>query len=206
MSDDSSVQNEQCSDAAEPRFSLNDRVVCRTGDEWNSGTVFDTSVERNGKVWPYGVKLESGAIILIQKDDDSHILREVCFDDWRIASDAAPEFLPQDVGKPTRFKAGEKVGFRVHDTPDGLDKWLKGSVQATWFELEDGYRIPYQLRSDADEVFFGHRDDHTLVRLQENIPQTRIRTMAPKMEKRKREDGRMETIDHATGNSRIQPA
>jgi len=188
---------------------MNDRVICCMGEHYMPGRVFSVDVDQEGDIIPYGVKLDMGRLIVVPHDEDGTCMREVCFDSWQLASDAAPTMLPKDIGKPTRFSQGERVAFRIHDRTDGFDQWLCGKVVATWCELKDGKKIPYELCSDDDDdltKYFCHNDDHTLIRTVDNIPAERCKTIAPRMEKRKLEDGQIECIDHVTGNKRIRKA
>merc|ERR1712232_1018472 len=121
---------------------------------------------------------------------------------WRFTSFAVAEFTERQKSAALRFAVDAPVGFRVADTPEGFDKWLTGVVDSHWYELPNGKIVPYKLKTETGQVYYCHRDEHTLIRSKENIPQERVKTIAVRIEKRQREDGTWEKYDHVTGRGR----
>lgn len=111
-----------------------------------------------------------------------------------------------------RFSCGDSVGFRVGDHDDGSDQWFNGVVRETWAklsgpctfeEIQFAQFVTYRLEVDPshafeESVFYCHRDDHTLIRKPQNIPQIRTRGISKRMEKRRLVDGAWEMFDHVT--------
>merc|ERR1712187_1004929 len=64
--------------------------------------------------------------------------------------------------------------------------------------------VPYLVLTEDDEIFYCHRDDHTLIRSPENVPRTPCKGVSQRFELRKRPDGTSERFDHVTLQSRIQ--
>merc|ERR1712224_440908 len=114
-----------------------------------------------------------------------------------------------------RFAPGERVSFRVEDAKDGLDQWLCGEVKEAWPKLHqpcqfEGVQFVDTVPAvEADSTFgrlevsyYCHRDDHTLIRKEENMPQERSFGIARRMEKRVLAGNTTVTFDHATCRSR----
>lgn len=115
-----------------------------------------------------------------------------------------------------RFLVGERVSFRIDDAEDGLAQWLRGMVKEVWPKLPqpcefEGVQfadtVPYLLEADeccgrTERSFYCHRDDHTLIRREEHIPQTRTSGIVKRMEKRLLADGTRVIFDHATCRSK----
>lgn len=114
-----------------------------------------------------------------------------------------------------RFAPGERVSFRVEDGEGGLDQWLCGTVKETWPNIPGPCEfagvqfcdtVPYSLEADSttgrsERTYYCHRDDHTLVRREDHMPQKRRKGIAQRMEKRALA-GSTVIFDHATCRSR----
>jgi len=204
------------------RFEQGDRVVCNLGPRWAVGTVLSTNVddpeEPGADKIPYVVKVDAVAgmfpsrTIAAPVDEDKVIRRERCFDAGRehfIAECCASAVSPQ-MRKPLRFSAGDQVAIRVMDLPTGLENWRCGHVRSTWMELPIGpvgdrverKVVPYVIQANSG-TYYCHRDDHTLIRQPEHVPQTLQMSISKRFEQRKRPDGTLEVFDHATLRSKL---
>eukprot|EP00404_Azadinium_spinosum_P059534 CAMPEP_0180704188 /NCGR_PEP_ID=MMETSP1038_2-20121128/7018_1 /TAXON_ID=632150 /ORGANISM="Azadinium spinosum, Strain 3D9" /LENGTH=254 /DNA_ID=CAMNT_0022735995 /DNA_START=179 /DNA_END=940 /DNA_ORIENTATION=- len=202
----------------ELRFSKGDRVLCNVGDRRLIGTVLDKDVEDpedpEEDNLAYVVKTDAipGALesrtISAPSDFDEVICRERCFAQSEVALTkwAAPIILPNQ-RKPLRFNLKDKVAIRVQDHSDGYEQWVCGEVLEVWPVLKgkpkEGFlrtaeAVPYKVAVEKRGVFYCHRDEHTLIRLPENIPRTLVKTISKRFENRKLPDGAVEKFDHVT--------
>lgn len=203
----------------EPRFQQGDRVLCNVGERRLLGTVLEVDVEdpqEPGEHVAYVVKTDAfpgfeSRTISAPYDSDLVIMRERCFDvtsECTFAKWAAPIAKTK---KPLRFGLQRKVGIRVSDDAAGYEQWASGRVVEIWPKLpgkpRDGFltsadSVAYQVQTDDGQNLFCHRDEHTLIRSIENIPQTRKRGLSKRFEQRKLPDGTVVQFDHVTLRSR----
>lgn len=206
------------------RFARGDRVVCNLGDLWIPGTVLDTNVENpqdpQMERIVYVVKIDAvdgrspTRTIAAPEDTDAVIQRERCFDDQDEGSFAqwcAP-LAPPATRKPLRFSAGDRVAVRVKDLPSGFENWSPGLVVSTWTQASSrGLQampqamVPYVVATDSRN-YYCHRDDHTLIRKAEHIPQAPQKSISKRFEHRRRPDGVLEILDHVTLRSKVASA
>jgi len=201
------------------RFSQGDRVLCNMGPRRFPGIILSTNNENPEDPdhnIPYVVKTDNlpgvaaSDTILAPDDIDELVCRERCFNS-QSELDLAKWAAPMDLNrtKPLRFSLGDIVGIRVMDCSDGYERWKVGKVVATWPALpcaattgflKSATAVPYkiQLQEDFRQLFYCHRDEHTLVRRPENIPQTPTKTISQRFEKRRLENGLIEKFDHVT--------
>lgn len=193
------------------RFEQGDRVVCNLGERWAVGTVLSTNVddpeEPGADKIPYVVKVDAGTISA-PVDEDQVIRRERCFDAGRerFVAECCASAVSPHMRKPLRFSAGDQVAIRVMDLPTGFENWRRGRVLSTWMELSigpaEGKVVPYVIQTDRG-TYYCHRDDHTLIRQPEHVPQTLQKSISKRFEQRKRPDGTLEVFDHATLRSKL---
>jgi len=194
-------------------------VLCNIGSRRLLGKVIgihvDDPEDPDEEPFAYVVKTEAlpsleSRTISAPSDSDGCICRERCFrvfDEAEQSKWAAP-LIPTDKRKPLRFGLEDKVCIRIWDEPKGYEKWVPGKVVELWpslpkpkkkghdYEWAEG--LPYKVSVDSLGDFFCHWDDHTLIRKAENAPQTAVKSISKRMEKRKREDGTLEVVDHVT--------
>jgi len=197
------------------RFSEGDRVIC-LGMYWAPGKVIGTQVsdpeDITGPKLPYMVKLDAHTGYKeptpVICDDDTVIRREVCFDAFR-ELEFVKVAAPMNVQKELRFEKGVRIVCRIADTIDGLSVWAPGVVQKKLAELPPPHclphgrctvdRVPYLVKlDDGERLFYVHRDEHTLLRLERYAPQERHRGIAPRFEVRSQVDGSGVRFDHQT--------
>lgn len=219
------------------RFQIGDRVFCNLGAPlyFRPGTVQERWVQQQGDWCPYLVVVDGksrGDMIAVPDDDDSVCMRETCFPANEFGNSLITHVSKYQKDKryrKLRFPVGEKVAFRVMDDDDEMDCWIEGTVLKHWVELP-GFKYvkeenvlqpwtqrkmvaPYLFSADFEEaekcLFYGHEDDHTLVRLPQNKPRKRVRGIVERFETRsvhnssgEPNDSHLETIDHVTGIAR----
>jgi len=129
-----------------------------------------------------------------------------------LAKWAAPLVAKPIKTQPLRFKLSDRVGIRVQDNADGYENWLCGNVVEVWPTLPGNHEtqgflasansVPYKVLTDDKIAFYCHRDDHTLIRKAENVPQTQVKTISSRFERRQLLDGTFIKFDHVTMRSR----
>mmetsp|Transcript_6848 Transcript_6848/g.8849 ORF Transcript_6848/g.8849 Transcript_6848/m.8849 type:complete len:266 (-) Transcript_6848:362-1159(-) len=204
------------------RFDQGDRVVCNVGDRWLAGSVLSKDVEDpedpDEPHLAYVVKTDAikgfveSNTISAPVDEDEVVCRERCFSaesELTLTKWAAPI---TDRRLPLRFGPGDEVGIRVWDSIDGYEHWVRGKVAEIWPALpkpvEAGFlksadAVPYKIVADAGGAFHCHRDDHTLIRLPQNVPRKPGKTISKRFENRELADGRIERFDHMTLRGRV---
>lgn len=208
------------------RFEQGDRVICRLGQRLAPGRILQTNAgdpddPRGGLFVAYVVKTDALSSDLppetvgVPHDGEALCVRETCLPESleKIAMFCAQADQQQH---KLRFSPGDRVGFRVEDTSEGLDQWICGVVKETWPRLAGPYEfegvtfaetVPYAVVSDAgharpEPLLYCHRDDHTLIRKEANVPQSRTRGVAKRFEKRTLTQGSLEMFDHVTCRSK----
>ncbi|CAK0869444.1 unnamed protein product [Prorocentrum cordatum] len=201
------------------RFQQGDRVISNLGLYWSSGKIIDVDVvdpsDLDGPRLPYLIKLDPEAgfkePMSVAVDDDSTVRREVCFHadtevQFTKASAQLVDSRPSNV--KLRFEVGTRVGCRIRDTEDAVSVWGRGQIVEDWpllpppHQLPYGRRtarvVPYLVKLDSGQFVYAHRDDHTLIRLEEYIPQSMGRGIAARFESRREADGSIVRLDHYT--------
>lgn len=208
------------------RFERGDRIVCNLGELWIAGTVLDCHVSNPEGAHlariPYVVKTDAfpgkfeSRTISAPSDTDGVVCRERCFNhnqEDSLARWCAPAVTVES-RKPLRFADGDRVAIRVKDLSGGYENWMLAGIVSTWTEmplpsrLGNAHRlkphviVPYVLMSEGREVFYCHRDDHTLIRKPEHVPQIPLKSISKRFEKRRCSDGTVEMFDHVTLRSK----
>ena len=215
------------------RFRLSDRVCCNRGSRgWVVGTICmtdepekDHNGEPTGAVYPYIVELDGadGRMITVPRDTPDCVVTETCWPDEEEFYRSGPFPVATPVKPDLRFGVGDKVTCLVGNS-DGLRcEWVRGEVVEVWAQ-RPGWRFArdgtaesaaYAIRLLDDSASCGgvrqttrtvlaHRDDHRLCRdatLQE--PGVACSGTATRFGKRRREDGKYETIDQQTRKIRL---
>lgn len=207
----------------ELRFSQGDRVLCNMGERRLAGVVLSLNVEDPEdprELIAYVVKTDNypgvapSRTISAPGDVDMVVCRERCFNsvsEKDFTKWAAP--LVPDRSKPLRFAVGDAVAIRVKDNDDGYEQWADGNVVDVWYEFPEpmgqGFVrtaavVPYKvsLQSDPNQTYFCHRDEHTLIRKQENKPRITGKTISKRFERRQLDNGSFEKYDHVTLRSK----
>jgi len=188
------------------------------------GIVLSTNVEdpeEPGEIIPYVVKTDAlpgvadSNTISAPSDIDEVVCRERCFNsqyEMDLAKWAAPMSLSKS--KPLRFNLEDTVAIRVMDSSKGYEQWKVGKVVEVWPALpgaaptgflKSADAVPYkiELQEDFRQRFYCHRDEHTLIRKPENVPQTPTKAISKRFEKRRLADGSIEKFDHLTLRGKI---
>lgn len=206
----------------EYRFDQGDRVLCNVGARWLAGTVLSRDVEDpeepDEEKLAYVVKTDAikghleSRTVSAPYDVDVVVCRERCFSvesELSLAKWAAPVI---DRRPSLRFAPGDEVGIRVRDKSDGYEQWIHGKVVEIWPALPKPAQtgllwsadaIPYKIVVAKGGAFYCHRDDHTLIRLPQNVPRVPVKTISKRFENRELADGRVERFDHMTLRGRI---
>jgi len=169
-------------------------------------------------IFPYIVKTDNypgvaeSRTISVPSDSDDTVMRERCFNsknEGSLAKWAAP-IISEKQRKMLRFSVGDNVAIRVKDDSSGYEQWKKGTVIEVWSKLpgkvQEGFlasaeAVPYLVELDAtknDEKFYCHRDDHTLIRKPDNIPQKLGKTISNRFETKTLDDGSVVKFDHVS--------
>jgi len=196
---------------------------------WLAGHVVGTAVPDDygdDGMLPYLVKTDAipglpGKTISVPSDRDEICMQEVCFDpnsQLHMVKAAAPLLTGSQKPK-LRFAAGDVVTCRLRNHPkDGLENWVVGTVASVWPQLPGQLKweidsisgefpsiVAYKVRLSTGGWVYCHRDHHTLIRREGMQPQTRVKGISKRMEKRITEDGRREQVDHQTERRKIMP-
>lgn len=201
------------------RFQQGDRVICNLGLYWAAGKILDVDVldasDIEGPRLPYMIKLDPEAGFKeptpVAVDDDSTVRREVCFyadSEVQLTKVSAELLDSKPPNVKLRFEVGTRVGCRVRDTEDAVSVWERGQIVEDWPSLPPPHQLPYGRRTarvvpylvklDSQHTVYAHRDDHTLIRLDEYIPQSMERGIAARFEIREAADGSRFRFDHYT--------
>eukprot|EP00419_Tripos_fusus_P005919 CAMPEP_0172688188 /NCGR_PEP_ID=MMETSP1074-20121228/22242_1 /TAXON_ID=2916 /ORGANISM="Ceratium fusus, Strain PA161109" /LENGTH=637 /DNA_ID=CAMNT_0013507795 /DNA_START=61 /DNA_END=1975 /DNA_ORIENTATION=- len=201
----------------ELRFDVGDRVLCNVGERRIGGVVTKTDV--SAKEFVYLVQTDplpsfESNLLAVPRDDDDTCCRERCFHESELSSCtkwAAP-IVSVSERKPLRFSPDELVSIRIWDTDDGYEQWANAKVLKIWPSLPgpvlEGFlqsadAVPYKVDAHGHGIFYCHRDDHTLLRLPENVPRIPGKRITPRFELRELPDGKTEKFDNQTLQSWI---
>jgi hypothetical protein len=207
----------------EPRFDLNDRVVCNLGMRWIGGRIVGTHPEETDD-WCYLVKTDphpgiESRTITVPEDIDEVCIQEVCFSptEMHLIKGAAKEISE---GVALRFEVGERVSCRVRCKSDALENWQSGEVVSLNVELplplewgDDEFddemkgvyptSIPYLVKLDSGGSVLCHADNYTLIRREGFEPQTRVKGVSKRMEDRREAPGALVRFDHVTERRKV---
>ena len=212
--------------AGKLRFRKRARVVCNVGNEWLSGMVTavnDATQHDQTFKYPYVVKLDEGDLITAPVDEHDTIRAEICFgrceDSTLFTLFCLPSVCPS---RARRFACGERVACAVENSVPALTgtMWAPGTVEMVDRSMEEAAKmllaeeiltdkewskgcVPYQVKMDAGYSVLVHKDVHWLIRdLAHQVEGPRQAEdgscCLTSIEKRQREDGGWEMVDHTT--------